>query len=174
MVTRSPSTPSGRLLRTQRLPLASSQADPAVAIGVGDGQRLQAHLQADHLHQAAAEHVRRVAAGAAVLGDGHAGAGVAVGHVVAGAARVDVAAVHHLGDAVGQEDAVELAGVAVNAVALAEVALRQAPAPLVAEPGIHLLKVHRAARRAGSVVWTTRQRGFLIDRPLRSRGVSIG
>ncbi len=138
----------------RRLPLASSlEADPAVAVGVGDGQRLEAHLQADHLDQAAAEHVRGVATGAAVLGHGHAGAAVAIGDVMTGGAGVDVAAVHHLGDAVGQQDAVDLAGIAVDAVALAEIALRQAFSPHVAEPGVHLLEVHRAARlpRVGGV-----------------------
>ena len=84
-----------------------------------------------------------IAAGAAVLGHGHAGPGVPVGDVVAGAAGAGVAAVHHPGDAVGQQRTIELACLAVDAVALAEIALEHASAPLVAEPGIDLLQVHR-------------------------------
>src|SRR5262249_52084837 len=118
---------------------------PAVAVGVGEGQRVQADLLADHLDEAGAEHVRRVAALAAVLGHGRPGAAVAVGRVVADGAGVDVRARHHLAGAVGQQQAVELAGVAVDAVALAPLALRQAPAPLVAQPRVHLLQVQRAA-----------------------------
>ncbi len=133
----------------QRLPLASCVRDPAVAVGVGDGQGLQADLQADHLDKAAAEHVRGIAAGAAVLGHGHAGPAVAIGNVMAGAARVGVRAVHHLGGAVGQHDALDLADIAVDAVALAEVALGEVLAPEIAEPGIDLLEVHRAARLPG-------------------------
>src|SRR5262249_514180 len=126
------------------LALGFLKTDPAVAVGVGDGHRLQADMLADHLDQAGAEHVRRVPALAAVLGNVGPGAAVAVGRVVADAAAVDVAARHHLADAVGQQQAVELAGVAVDAIALAELALRQAPAPLVAEERINLLQVHRA------------------------------
>src|SRR5207248_4869816 len=102
------------------------EADPTVTIGVRNGQGLQAHLQADHFDQPAAEQVRGIAAAAAVLGDGHAGAAVAVGDIMTGTARTGVAAVHHLADAVGQGDAVELAGIAVHAVALAEVTLGHA------------------------------------------------
>ena len=55
-------------------------------------------------------------------------------------------AIHHPRGPVRQDDAVELAGViAVDPVALPEVALEKAPAPLVAEPRVHLLQVHRAA-----------------------------
>jgi hypothetical protein len=126
------------------------EADPAVAVGVGEGVGLQADLQADHLDQAAAEHVRRVASGSAVLGHGHAGASVAIRDVMARAARVGVRAVHHLGGAVGQQHAFDLAVVAVDAVALAEVTLRESPAPGVAEPGIDLLQVHRSPFLPGS------------------------
>src|SRR5258707_1058621 len=85
---------------------------------------------------------RMVVPPASVFADVGAGAGVAVGGVMAHAAAVDVAARHHLGGPVGQQQAVELAGVAVDAVALAELALRQAPAPLVAEERVGLLQVH--------------------------------
>src|SRR5438552_7999569 len=110
-------------------------ADPAIVIAVGDGQGLQAHLQADHLHQTAAEEMRRVAARAAVLGDGHAGAAVTVRDVVAGAAGTGMAPIHHLAEAVRQGEAVEFAGLAVDAVALAKVSLEHAAAPLITEPG---------------------------------------
>src|SRR5262249_53594825 len=43
----------------------------------------------------------------------------------------------------------DLAAVAVYAVALAEVALRQRPAPLIPEPRIDLLQVHRPAFEEG-------------------------
>ena len=121
------------------------EADPAVAVGVGEREGLQPHLQPDHLEQAAAVDVRGVAARAAVLGHGDAGAGVAIRIVVAGGAGVGVAAVHHLGGRVGEQHALDLAGVAVDAIAVAEVALRQAFAPHVAQPGIDLLQIHRAA-----------------------------
>ena len=85
-----------------------------------------------------------------------------------------MAARHHLGDAVGQESAVELAGVAVDAVALAELALRQAPAPLVAEPRDRPAAgtSSRLASRVGGVDDADAR---VLDRqPVRSRGMSMG
>ena len=120
-------------------------ADPAIVIAVGDGQGLQAHLQPDHLDETAAKEVGGVTPRTAVLGDGHAGAAVAVRDVVAGAAGAGMAPIHHLAEAVGQGQAVEFPGLAVDAVALAKVALEHAAAPLITEPGIDLLQVHGAA-----------------------------
>ena len=85
----------------QPFALGLLETDPTIAVGVGHRQRLQTHLQADHFHQAAAEHVRRVVPGAAVLGHRLAGAGVAVGNVMARSAGTGVTAVHHLGGSVG-------------------------------------------------------------------------
>ena len=107
---------------------------------------MQTHLQTGHLDQTAAEEVRGVSARTTILGDSHARAAVAIGDIVASAAGTRMAAIHHLAYAIGKCDAVQFTGLAVDAVAFAEVALRQAAPPLIAEPGIDLLQIHGAAR----------------------------
>src|SRR5262249_1712653 len=135
----------GQVKEDAAFALGLVEADPTVAVAVGDGEGLQAHLQTDHLHEAAAVEVGRVASRAAVFGNRGPGPGVPVGDVVAQAAGIGVPPAPPFADPVGQDDGVGLAGAAVNAVALAEVALGEAAAPFVAEPRIDLLQVHGAA-----------------------------
>src|SRR5437868_2987911 len=90
-----------------------------------------------------------ISAGAAILGNGHAGTRIAVGHVMTGAAGIDMAAVHHFTDAVRQRDAVELPRVSVDTIPFTEVTLEETPTPLITEPGIYLLEVERSAFERG-------------------------
>jgi hypothetical protein len=140
---------TGKIADHAALALRFIGADPAIVIGIGEGQRLGTKFDANHFQQACAEHVWCISAFAAVFGNGCASAAVAIGRVVADGAGVDVAAGHHFGCAIGKDDTVDFAGVAIDAVHLAEFALGEVPAPLIAEPGIDFLEVHRAAGFGG-------------------------